>query len=421
MEYSSMPKAARVAIEAGRNLALHKRRSLAVLASLVCGVLALCLIGGYYQYSYWGLAQSLIRSEYGHFELYARDYRATRDQDPFAHPIERAEELLAFLRADPDIEVAAPRSLAFGTAYSARSGAASVVEVRGVDPALEGGIFTFVTTKRGAWLRAGDRDACQIAPALAAELGVGLSDELTLSAVQADEQQNALSVRVKTLAGSYSEAFDRLALQVPAATFAALFGFSGTQEIAVLLKDGVSPERKLRSLSKELRARGFDLDASLWYEQAAYFKQVLSYFQGFYNVVLLMVALLAFFVVATTVSLSIGERLREFGTRISLGESRGDVATGVLAEAFLAGLCGLACGGLLSFAASLCVNLAGGIPMPPAPGLTTALRVQLLFSPQGALLSLATCLVVPIAAAALPLRSVMRMSVVALLNRGRIG
>jgi putative ABC transport system permease protein len=421
MDYATMPKAARTLIEAARSLIANKRRTLAIVASLVCGLCALCLIGGYYEYTYWGLGQSLIRSEYGHIELYARGYRATRDRDPFAHPIERADELASMLRADPDIEAVAPRALAFGTAYSPKTGATAVVEVRGVEPDEEASIFTFLTSKRGAWLSSKDVDRCQIAPTLAEELGLGLGDELTLSAVRADDQQNALGFRVKTLAGSYSEAFDRLSVHVPRAAFAELFGFSGAQEIALLLNEGVDPERKIKSLAADLRARGFDLDASLWYEQAAYFKQVLSYFQGFYRVVLLMVALLAFFVVATTVSLSLRERLREFGTRLSMGEGRGGVAAGILAEAFLAGLAGLVAGAAIAFAAASCVNAAGGIPMPPAPGVTASLRVRILFSPQGALLSLLTCLCVPVAAAVLPARSVITMSVVTLLNRGRRG
>jgi len=40
-----------LAILALRNLGAQKRRTLAVVASLACGISALCIIGGYYEYS----------------------------------------------------------------------------------------------------------------------------------------------------------------------------------------------------------------------------------------------------------------------------------------------------------------------------------------------------------------------------------
>jgi putative ABC transport system permease protein len=419
MNIARMPSACRLFVEAGRNLFANKRRTAAMLASLVCGVLSLFLVGGYYQYTYWGLAQSLIRSQYGHIDLYEKGYRASRDIDPFAHPIERLDELLGLLRADPEVELAAPRAFAFATAHNAATGDSAVVEARGVDPDIEAELFTFYISKRGSWMTNKDGLCCQMAPALAKKLKLGLDDEATINVVRADDQFNTQAFRVKTLVGSYSEELDGLAVQMPARAFSELFGFSGAQQIAILLRDGAEPERKAASLRKQLSAAGYDLEVRLWYEDAAYFKQVLSYFQGYYSVVILMVAMLALFVVGATVSLGLGERLREFGTRIGMGESRGRVAAAILAEALLAGILGLAAGIVLAFASGYCINRSGGITMPAAPGLTTALKVLIFYSPQAALYSLALCLLAPPLAAAIPARSVLKMSVVRLLNRGR--
>lgn len=419
MNYGTSPGALRLVAEAARNLIANKKRTLAIMASLACGTVALCLIGGYYRYTYWGLGQSLIHSQYGHIELYQKGYEKTRDIDPFARPIERLDELMAALKADPDIEVVASRALAFGTAFNSESGKSSVVEVRGVDPVAESSIFTFVTTWRGSWLGAKDADKCQISPTMAAALGTGLNGRLTVSAVDVDDQQNALGFSVKTLAGSYSQEFDSLALTLTKAAFGELFGFSGSQEIVLLLKDGVKPEAKARALERELAARGFDLEYRLWYEQAAYYRQVLDYYQGFYRIVLLLAALLVFFVSATTIAMSLNERMREFGTRLSMGESRLRIIGSLGLEALLSGIAGLAAGAVLAFAMGFGINRAGGIPMPAAPGLTTSLRINILFSPQGAWLSVLTALLVPPAALAMPARKIAKASVVNLLNKGR--
>ncbi len=413
------PKRLRLIAWAARSLAANKRRSIAVAASLAFGISALCLIGGYYEYSYWGLAQSMIRSEYGHIELYAPGYLEERDVDPFSRPIDRCDELLALLRSDSDIAAAAARSLAFGTARNQATGDTAVVEVRGIVPEDESAIFTFTTSKRGPLLKSGDSGLCQIAPTLAKSLGLGLNAELFVSVVDAFESHNAMPLKVKTLIGSYTSEFDALAVNVPSSVFADLFGFEGKQEIALLLQDGVSPERKLAELKAALSEAGFDLEYRLWYEQAEYFKQVLSYFQGFYRIVLLMAAMLAFFVCAATMGITLNERMREFGSRLGMGESRGRIVASLAVEALLSGIAGLVAGALLSVAAASAINASGGIVMGAAPGMSSALRVMLKFSPQGAALSVLIALAVPPIALIFPARKILGKSVVVLLAKGR--
>jgi ABC-type antimicrobial peptide transport system permease subunit len=57
--------------------------------------------------------------------------------------------------------------------------------------------------------------------------------------------------------------------------------------------------------------------------------------------------------------------------------------------------------------------------MPAAPGLTTALKVRILFSTQGAWLSAMTAFLVPPIALIMPARKVLKASIVELLNKGR--
>ena len=419
MRYEHLPEGMRLAAEALRNLLKNRRRSSAIVVSLACGVAALCLIGGYYQYAYWGLSQSLVRSQYGHLQIYQAGYLESRDLDPYAHPLQDPARLLALLGAEEGVEVAAPRSLAFGTASVPASGRTAVVELRGVDPEAEARIFTFFTSKRGAWLRGGDDFKCQLAPTLADGLGLSLGEAFMVSAVREDNQHNALEVSLKTLVGSYTAEFDRLAVNMTAATFTELTGSSGVQEIAVLYANDRFLERRAAALRHRLAAAGLDVEVKLWYEQARYFRQVLAYYQGFYRLVLLLAAVLVFFVGVTTISMSLDERLREFGTRLSMGESRTRLLSGLALEAIFAGLIGLLSGAAVALGLGAAINALGGIPMPAAPGMTGALRVKLLFSPQGARLSLAVALVVPLAALAGPALRIGKASVVLLLNRGR--
>ena len=393
-------------------LVAHRRKTWAIVASVALGVTALFLVGGYYEYNYWGLKQSLIRSQYGHLQLYPEGYRATRDADPFARSFERPDELVEFLRADPDVRTVARRSRAMGVISGVP------VEIWGVEPESEDELFSFTAKKDGNSLTADDALSCQMSHAFAEKLGVGLGDAVSLSGVRADGQVNRLDLTVQSLASGYAEEFNLMVVTVPERAYRDLFGTDAINEIAVLYRDDERLETTRDELAARLSDAGWKADIAVWYEQAAYFRQVVAYYQGFYRVVLAIVAVIVFFATGTTMALSLLERTREFGTLMSMGAKRSSLVAEILCEALLAGVIGLGLGIALSAAFASAINAAGGIRMPAAPGMGTGIQVNIIYSPQAAALSLVTALLVPVVAVILPARRIMAQSVVRLLDRG---
>jgi putative ABC transport system permease protein len=394
------------------SLIAHRRKTWAILASVALGTAALFLVGGYYEYNYWGLKQSLIRSQYGHLQIYPSGYRETRDVDPFAHSLENVEELEALLRHEPGVRTIAPRSKAMGIVNGLP------VEIWGVDPESEAELFTFFTSRRGTALAAEDSRSCQMSPVMAKSLGVELDDTVSLSGVRADGQLNMVDLTVQSLIGSYAEEFNLMVLIVPESVFQDLFGTSAIHEISVLYRDDSALFARRDALEKKLSKAGWETDIAVWSEQAKYFRQVVDYYQGFYHIVLAIVAIIVFFATGTTMSLSLLERTREFGTCLSMGVSRARLVREILLEALLAGLFGLVAGLALSFASASAINMAGGIPMPAAPGMSTGISVFIRFSRQAAILSLVTAVIVPLVAVIAPARRIVSKSVVCLLNKG---
>jgi ABC-type antimicrobial peptide transport system permease subunit len=135
--------------------------------------------------------------------------------------------------------------------------------------------------------------------------------------------------------------------------------------------------------------------------------------------VLWVVAIVVFFATGTTMTLSLYERLREFGTCLSLGAPRLRLVGGILLEALLAGIVGLILGGGAAALAARLINASGGIYMAAAPGMATDLHINILFSSQACLLSLLTALVVPPLAVILPARKILSKTIVVLLNKGQ--
>jgi len=82
--------------------------------------------------------------------------------------------------------------------------------------------------------------------------------------------------------------------------------------------------------------------------------------------------------VASSVNMSVFERVGEFGTMMALGNGRGDVFRLILMESALLGLIGGLLGVLLGVVMAIAIS-AIGIPMPPPPnanlGYTAFIRV----------------------------------------------
>jgi ABC-type lipoprotein release transport system permease subunit len=234
--------------------------------------------------------------------------------------------------------------------------------------------------------------------------------------VRADTQFNVVEVTLQSLVGSYAEEFDRMAVLVPLNVFIDLFGNAGTHEIAVLYDDDKDLFTRREKLQSTLAEKGWQTDISVWNEQAVYYNQVVAYYQGFYRIVLAVAAVIVFFAVGITMSLSLFERMREFGILLSMGTRRRTLMINIFTEAFMAGITGLVTGAVIAFIAAWVINAAGGIAMPAPPGMATAIQVLIRFSPQGAALSLMTALLIPILAVIAPTRRITKRDIVTLLN-----
>jgi putative ABC transport system permease protein len=225
-----------------------------------------------------------------------------------------------------------------------------------------------------------------------------------------------VEVTLQTLIASYAEEFNRTAIFVPAAVFADLFGTAAVHEIALVCGDDRDLAARRDRLRADLRKQGWNTDITLWSEQAVHYHQVVEYYQGFYRLVLAAAALVVFFAVGTAMSLTLYERRREFGVYLSMGTRRRSLIGGIFAEAFIAGIAGLAAGSFLAYIAASVVNGLGGIPMPAPPGVSVAIPALIRFSPQAAALSLVTALVIPPLALIGPLRRIMGQDIVVLLD-----
>jgi putative ABC transport system permease protein len=96
----------------------------------------------------------------------------------------------------------------------------------------------------------------------------------------------------------------------------------------------------------------------------------------------IIVLLVALFSISGALNLSVLERLREIGTLRAFGNRRGQVIRLLLAEGLFLGLLGALAGTLAGWLLTSAANAAGGLQMPPQPGMSAAFNI--LFTPDPA-------------------------------------
>jgi putative ABC transport system permease protein len=394
-----------------RNLIRHWKRNLLVSGTIVVGILSIIIIGGYYEYNYWGLRESMIRSQFGHIQIYPKGFLENRDVNQFGYKIDNFDEVMKFSKSLPDVVVVTPR-LEYMALMNTPDGRSKIVNVRGVIPEEEGLIVTFVTHKEGISLRSKDKDSVEVGYTLSKEMDLKLGSQFFLTVVKVDGEQNAMAFNVKSIVGSYSEEFDRRIVRMNLKTAQELIGFPYVQEIVVLLNDTDKTGEIKRMIEKEISSRGWRLEVTDWLYHAGYYVQVVEFYGGYFRIILSIIVIVVFFVSLITSLMSFFERITEVGTIRSFGANNGTIFKMFFYEGFVMGVFSTVMGVLLGLGVASIINLLGGIYMPPPPGLTTSVMVKIIVKPNLILISSVVGVLIPIISALIIFFKTIRMTVV---------
>src|SRR3989442_167983 len=174
-------------------------------------------------------------------------------------------------------------------------------------------------------------------------------------------------------------------------TVTARLGFSGLvstgDTTTAFVGSGVVPEGELdlsdntarvrESLERLIRDRGLDLEIKTWEDLALRYHQVRELFGRIFAVLTLIVSIMVVFGITNTMTMAIFERTREIGTVMALGTRRRGVVSMFVLEGFVLGVLGAVAGVVLGAALAQAIS-AVGIQLPPPPGSTRGLIVQIL-------------------------------------------
>lgn len=375
----------KLAVIALRNLARNRRRSLLSLLIVIAGTIVVLLTAGFIRFSFQGLREAIIHGGLGHIEVAPQGDVAVKGPSP-ERPgppgMQGWEALRSEIEAMPHV-LAAGAVVQFTGMISKGERTAAVLALAN-EPERERRMRIDVKLRGGTGLPDAPpdegEDAILLGTVLARNLGAQAGDVLTLLGITADGTLNALDLRVVGLFTTGLQDVDGRIVKMHLTSAQRLLGTQNISSLVVGLDDTSRTPEIQATIESHLHGREPSLAVMNWKERAPFYGQVESLYLGIFWFLGSVIFILVCLATSNTLMMSLMERVREIGTLLAMGTSRAQVAAIVLLEALWLGLLGALAGDLLGIALVAGIN-GLGIRMPPPPGATDGIELQLATAP----------------------------------------
>jgi len=395
---------------AWRNLVRQKRRTLLMGSVVAFGFAAFALAGGFIAQSFDGLKEGTIRS-IGHLQVVDRRAVSRSEDATLEFGLKDAGRARAVAARDPDVEAVLPRIEFVGLATN---GAKSVPYLGlGVDPGPEAqATLARELVVAGRYLSSADGEDVVLGTGLASALGVKTGDRITLMATTPDGSLNAVDgvvaglvdVRIKELNDRYLAAGIGLVSRLVETS-------ETVSKLVIFLRKDADEKRAADRLERSLSAAGFPIAIRHWEDLAAFYGQVRLLYIGIFGFVGAVLVVIVILSAAIVMTMSVTERTREIGTLRAIGTRPSGIQKMFLAEGAVLALAGCIAGALVALLIRTILN-ASGIVLPPPPGATHGLPINVKFYPLAYAAGIAAMVGTMLVASWFPARRASRISIV---------
>jgi putative ABC transport system permease protein len=395
---------------AWRNLIRQKRRSLLMAAVVTFGFAAFALAGGFIAQTFEGLKEGTIRTV-GDLQVIDQRAAGKAEEGTLEYGLAGARRARAIAAGDPAVAAVLPRIDFVGLASN---GAKSVPFLGiGVDPGPEAAAtLAPELIVSGKYLSGDGGDGIVLGTGLAAALNVHPGDRVTLMATTPDGSLNAVDGIVQGLADVRIKELNDRYLAGGIGLVARLLQSSDTvSKLVVFLKSGANEQEAASRLVSEFGKGGYTVVIHHWQELAVFYGQVKMLYVGIFGFVGAVLVVIVILSAAIVMMMSVTERTREIGTLRALGTRPSGIRRMFLAESLVIAIAGCAAGMVLALIIRAVLN-ASGIVLPPPPGATHGMPINVKIYPLAYEAGLAAMLLTMGIAAYFPARRASRISIV---------
>lgn len=345
-----------------RNIWRQRSRAFAVLATISLGITALMIYHGFNAGIMNQYRENTIRARFGHGQVNTKGYRDQIWDKPWEKWMNLDDPFIQELKARSEVESIFPRISFYALLNNGEKTLSGAGE--GVDGKSESTFFTTLNVTHGKVL-SDEEDGIILGKGLAEALKVNVGDRVTVLANTNSGSLNAVDVFVTGIFFAGMKSFDDTFFRIQLKKAQELLDTQKVEFISLGLKnleDWPQVEGWVQK-NPNFEATAFNVLDKVYYQNSVDFLQAQF---GFIFLVIVVIVVLGIF---NTVSTIILERKGEIGNLRANGDSKKDVMILLLTESLLLGLLGAALGVFLSYLCNFTI-LAGGIQMPPGPGIT---------------------------------------------------
>lgn len=345
-----------------RNVFRHRGRTMMTLASIVFGVAALILAGGFIEDTIVETGESMIRSSSGHLQISHAGYWEYGVRSPEKYLMSDPVKVRRDLVAMPEVEEAMLRLSFSGLLGNGRTDWSIVGE--GVEPSREKRLASYMTVIAGRRFADNDTFGMMIGQGVAKALKLKPGDPVTLLVSTAGGATNLLEFEITGVFQTFSKDYDARAVRIPLAAAQDLLATPGAHTAVILLKETAATESVASLLSDRLRGQGYEIKT--WVELNPFYIQTVTLYQQQFGFLVVVILAMLLMTVSNTVNMGIFERASEFGTMRAMGDRSVHLVKVIVIESVCLGFLGACIGVALGIGLAKLISLVG-IPMPPPP------------------------------------------------------
>ncbi len=342
---------------AWRDIWRNRRRSLLTMGAIIFAVIIISLTNSVQYGTYDAMEELVVR-------LYTSDLQVHRtgfqDERTLSYSMEESEQDWAsYFDEYPWIEAVSKRLTGFGLASSDSSSAGALIV--GIEPETEGSVSSFANAPfEGRALVAEDRQAVLLGATLAHNLNVGVGDSVVVLTQGYRNVMGADLYAVKGLVRTSNPDVDRAMMIMPLADAQYLFSMEGRfTEVVIRGHDFRGADSYAAVLQAALGEEQYEVLP--WREMMPEIQQMRALDDAGNYIFYIFLVLLIGFEIFNTTTMSMMERVREFGVMMSIGMKPRQISLLVTLELMLKVVLALAIGFLITFVA---VSILKDNPIP---------------------------------------------------------
>ncbi|PCI51133.1 MAG: hypothetical protein COB51_02495 [Moraxellaceae bacterium] len=373
-----------------RNVLRNRRRSFVTILIATVGTAGTLISGGFGLYTYDSLREMSAR-EIGHLTLAHADYFTQQEETTLALGLSNYHAMQQQLMTNPDIRAALPRVQYSG--LISNDDKSTIFMATGIDPEELSMKGPFLTITQGKPLSRNpsleDDPQVMLGKDLARHLNAQPGSLLTLLSTTTDGAMNAIDVQVRGIFSVGVPEIDKRMLYTHLETAQTLLATKKVSTLSVYLYD----TEKTAQLEHALKSQYPQLSITPWWTRAFYYQGVKSLYDRIFSILGGVIAVLVFFSVSNTLSMSVVERTQEIGTLSALGSYPSEIVFNFVLEALVIAISGALIGSLIAGLCSIGLYFSD-LQMPPPPGRSASYPLYVYFSPQLALVTSALLILI---------------------------